>query len=259
MFECKGNAGLLRRVIECIAELIIECRFDCSENGMVVQAMDSTHVCLAAINLLRDGFLHYDCSQPLVIDIPIDKFKKILACSGPDDTFTLRFNGGSVLLIMFETPTRDRITDFELNLLDIEQDAMSVPELEPHLHVQMNSIDLKRIVKDYQTFGDVITISGTKDGVTYSINGDFGKGNILIKPVDPETIPANDPLRNNKMDITEPVVQKFSLKYFSNFMKNTASDIVVLDLVNDMPMCLTYPLGVRGSVKFYLAPKIDDL
>ena len=258
MFECSGTASTLKRVIESISELLIECQFDCDEHGMKIQSMDASHVCLASVNLLPEGFLMYECPQATVIGFAVKSFKNILKCAGPDDKFTLRYNNDSVLLVLFEPPSGGKITDFSLKLMDIEQDAMSVPEMVPDLHIRMNSIELKRIVNDLSNFGDAIGISGTKDGVTFSVDGDSGTGNITINPVSPDELPPNDPGRNVDIDIRTPVFQKFSVRYLNNFLKNSASDTVVINMVVDMPMCLNYPLGEIGSVKFYLAPKIED-
>lgn len=258
MFECSGTASVLKRVIESISELLIECQFDCDEHGMNIQSMDASHVCLASVNLLPEGFLMYECPQPTVIGFSVKPFKNILKCAGPDDKFTLRYNNDSVLLVLFEPPSGGKVTDFSLKLMDIEQEAMSVPEMVPDMHLQMNSNELKRIVNDLSNFGDSIGISGTKDGVTFSVDGDTGTGNITINPVAPDELPPNDPGRSVEMDMRTPVCQNFSVRYLTNFLKNAAGDIVVIDMVVDMPMCLKYPLRDTGSVKFYLAPKIDD-
>ena len=44
-------------------ELIQEANFEVSGTGISLQAMDSSHVSLVAMNLRSDGFEHYRCDR----------------------------------------------------------------------------------------------------------------------------------------------------------------------------------------------------
>ncbi|CAG7820164.1 unnamed protein product, partial [Allacma fusca] len=47
MFEAKLlEAGILKKVLDAIKDLLNEATFDCSESGLQLQAMDSSHVSL---------------------------------------------------------------------------------------------------------------------------------------------------------------------------------------------------------------------
>lgn len=72
LFECVSNAAvlstvqarltqgiLLKKIVEAIRDLVSEGNLDCNEQGISLQAMDSSHVSLCALSLRADGFDHY--------------------------------------------------------------------------------------------------------------------------------------------------------------------------------------------------------
>ena len=68
MFEAKLNQGsLLKKVLESVKELVTEANFDCAPTGFTMQAMDSSHVSLVALNLRSDGFEAYRCDRPVIM------------------------------------------------------------------------------------------------------------------------------------------------------------------------------------------------
>lgn len=61
------------------------------------------------------------------------------------------------------------------------------------------------------------------------------------------------------IDLKEPVALTFALRYLNNFSKATPlAPQVKLSLTKDLPIVVEYQVGELGSVRFYLAPKIDD-
>jgi len=50
---------LLKKIVEAIRDLVSEGNLDCNEQGISLQAMDSSHVSLCALSLRADGFDHY--------------------------------------------------------------------------------------------------------------------------------------------------------------------------------------------------------
>lgn len=45
----------------------------------------------------------------------------------------------------------------------------------------MPSAEFARIMKDLAVIGDTCTIACDKDGVNFSVSGDLGKGNIMVR------------------------------------------------------------------------------
>lgn len=59
---CTPKGSLLKKIIEAVRDLVTDANLDCSESGISMQAMDSSHVSLCALMIRCDGFDHYRCS-----------------------------------------------------------------------------------------------------------------------------------------------------------------------------------------------------
>lgn len=61
------------------------------------------------------------------------------------------------------------------------------------------------------------------------------------------------------IELQEPVSLTFALRYLNSFTKATPlSSTVSLSLSKDLPIVVDYHIADMGSIKFFLAPKIDD-
>lgn len=105
MFEAHLTQGtLLKKIIEAMREFVTEANFECTPTGITLQAMDSSHVSLVAMELLEGTFEHYRCDRPISLGINIASLSKILKCSGSDDSITIKASEqGDSVTFMFES------------------------------------------------------------------------------------------------------------------------------------------------------------
>jgi len=255
MFEAKlRQASLLKRILEAIKDLVTDGNFDCSPSGIALQAMDSSHVSLVAMLLRAEGFEHYRCDRTIPLGINLSSMAKILKCAGNDDSVTIKADDkGDNVTFIFESPKGDKFSDFELKLMDIDSETLSIPETEYKGIVTMPSGEFQRICRDLTTIGDVVVISCSKEGVRFSVSGDIGTGNIVVRQtneVDGDS---------TTIELHEPVSLSFALRYLNYFTKATAlSSAVTLRMAPEIPLVVEYPMEDLGYVRYYLAPKIEE-
>jgi proliferating cell nuclear antigen len=162
---------------------------------------------------------------------------------------------GDLLTMMFESPSQERISDFDLKLMDIESEHLGIPDTEYAAVVKMPSAEYARICKDMSTIGDTVVISATKDGVKFSTSGDVGTANISLK----QNASADKEDDKVVVEMQEPVSLTFALRYLNSFSKATGlSGTVKLSISKDLPVMVEYPIAEMGHVRFFLAPKIED-
>ena len=180
---------------------------------------------------------------------------KILKCAGNEDIITLKAeDDGDRMTLMFESESQDRIADFELKLMDIDADQLGIPDTEYKCNIKMPSSEFQRIIRDLQVLGDTCSIECTKEGVRFSVSGDLGTGNILVRSNQSEKEEENV-----SIDMEEPVVLQFALRYLNLFAKaGSLGKTVILSMSEDVPIVVEYPIAEFGFIKFYLAPKIDE-
>eukprot|EP00850_Spirogloea_muscicola_P000034 SM000001S04436 [mRNA] locus=s1:261514:262861:+ [translate_table: standard] len=156
MFEARLLQGsLLKKVLDAIKDLVTDANFDCSSSGFSLQAMDSSHVALVALLLRSDGFEHFRCDKNLSMGMNINNMAKMLKCAGNEDIITVKADDeGDSVTFMFESPNQDRISDFEMKLMDIDSEHLGIPETEYDALIRMPSAEFLRICRDLSTIGD---------------------------------------------------------------------------------------------------------
>ncbi|KAI8323722.1 proliferating cell nuclear antigen [Martensiomyces pterosporus] len=252
-----AQASVLKKIIEAIKELVTEANFDFNESGISLQAMDSSHIALSVLLLREDGFKSYRCDRSLSLGINLSSFSKILKCAANDDEVQIRAgDDADILGFSFESAGKERVSEFSLKLMDIDIDAVDIPEMEYQAVISMSSQEFARIIRDLSSVGEAVTIDATKEGVKFSSAGDAGSGSILLKhqkSVDSESSLATS------IQINEPVSHSLALKFLANFAKAAPlAERVSIHLTEEAPVMFEFKISDIGHIRFYLAPQIDD-
>jgi proliferating cell nuclear antigen len=107
MLEARlAKAVTLKKILDSAKDLVTEANFDCSDSGIALQSMDSSHVALVALLLRAQGFEHYRCDRNMSIGLSLTSLSKVVKCAGNDDVITLKANDkADVLGLLFESPS----------------------------------------------------------------------------------------------------------------------------------------------------------
>lgn len=183
MFEAKlQEAALLKRLLDSIKELVTDANFECNEEGINLQAMDNSHVALVAVKLDAEGFKKYRCDRPIPLGVNLTSLTKVLKCAKDDDIITIKANDDAdILNLIYEARHSDRIAEYDMKLMDIDVENLSIPETEYDARVTMPSSEFTRIVRDLSVLGESVKIEVSKEGVRFSSEGEAANANILLK------------------------------------------------------------------------------
>merc|ERR1719204_380334 len=84
------NGEVLRKIITAISDLVTDANFDCREQGMSLQAMDSSHVSLVSMLLRCEGFDPWRCDRSCQLGIHLEHMMKLLKCMASKDSIEMR-------------------------------------------------------------------------------------------------------------------------------------------------------------------------
>merc|ERR1739848_669076 len=227
------------------------------ERGIQVQSMDSSHVALVSLLLREAAFQDFKCDRAVSLGMNVEALGKILRMCGASDSLKLKADtGADHVSFQCESSAEDRIADFDLKLMEIESEHMEIPEQQYKVVVKMPSAEFLKVCRDLKEFGETMQINASKKGIRFSVQGDLGSGNVMLKPRD-----AGKPEETVSLTVHEPVVATFALRYLNNFAKAAPlCGTVEIGLGSDMPLSVKYDLdnAENGHMQFYLAPKIDE-
>jgi proliferating cell nuclear antigen len=175
-------AGILKKLLDAIKELVTDANFECNEEGINLQAMDNSHVALVAVKLDAVGFKRFRCDRPMPLGVNLNSLTKVLKCAKDDDLCTLKAtDDADVLNLMYEARNSDRIAEYDMKLMDIDSDTLGIPDTDYDASVTMSSSEFSRIVRDLSQLGESVRIEVSKEGVRFSSDGEAANGNVLLK------------------------------------------------------------------------------
>lgn len=120
--------------------------------------MDASHVALVSMMLKAESFSPYRCDRNIPLGINLTSLTKVLRAAQNDDILTLKAEDApDALNLVFETGENDRISEYDLKLMDIDQDTMAIPETEYAATIAMPAAEFRRICVDLAAMSEAGT------------------------------------------------------------------------------------------------------
>jgi proliferating cell nuclear antigen len=99
----KANKKHVYPALPAIKELVTDANFECNEEGIVLQAMDNSHVALVSVKFQAPAFKRYRCDRPIPLGVNLTSLTKVLRCAKDDDICTLKAaDEADVLNLVYE-------------------------------------------------------------------------------------------------------------------------------------------------------------
>ncbi|MBA0750588.1 hypothetical protein Gogos_001994 [Gossypium gossypioides] len=222
------RAGLLKKVLESIRDLVTDANFDCAATGCSLQAMDSSRVAMLSLLLRPDGFEHYRCDRNISLGMNLANMARMLP--------------------------HDKVSDYEMKLMHITSENLEIPEAGYEAIVKMPASLFARICKDSGTIGDAVMISVTKEGIQFFTRGDIGTANIFCR----KTTPVAKEEEAISIEMEKPLSLTLALRYLISFTKATPlAKQVTISMSYERPIVVEYKMEIMG--RFYLVPKVEEV
>lgn len=236
------NGKVLKKIIESIKDLLTDVNIKIDNNGLSIQAMDASHVSVCNVSIYKSSFDVFDgVDKTYCFGVNVSNLDKIFKCMMHDMSVSLEsFDIMDKIGITFHN--EKNILEFHLNLMEIEQDEIEIPEQEFECVFELESNDAYTHFKNLLSIGETCSIKSINSELTIETVGDFS--NMKIK------------LPNEKI---KDINNMYSLKYINFFMKACSlSEKVTVKMIQDCPVLFEYDINDYGIIKYFLAPKIEE-
>ena len=135
-------------------------------------------------------------------------------CAGNDDIITVKAQDqADTVTFMFESPNQEKVSDYEMKLMNLDQEHLGIPETDYACVIKMPAREFAQVVRDLSQFGESVVISCTKEGVKFSAAGDIGCGNIKLA----QTANVDKEEEAVAIEMQEPVTLTFATRYITAF------------------------------------------
>src|ERR1700761_5987038 len=149
------QSRLTFQVVDAIKDLVQDCNFDCNDSGIALQAMDNSHVALVSMMLKAEMFSPFRCDRNIALGINLTSLTKVLRCAQNEDILTLKAEDApDVVNLVFESAESDRLSEYDIKLMDIDQEHLGIPETEYAANITMPSAEFRRICRDLMALSE---------------------------------------------------------------------------------------------------------
>jgi proliferating cell nuclear antigen len=111
--------------------------------------MDNSHVALVSMMLKSEAFDPFRCDRNIALGINLGSLTKVLRAAGNEDILTIKAEDSpDVVNLLFESSTTSRMSEYDIKLMDIDQEHLGIPETDYAATVTMPSAEFQRICRD---------------------------------------------------------------------------------------------------------------
>jgi proliferating cell nuclear antigen PCNA len=245
------DASLFRSAVEALKEFLPLAQLHISSDGLAISGMDVSHV----------GFVNYkldkaDCETlkvpaPLTIGMDMVVLARTLSAIGAGEKVTLTTNKAKdKLVVSYANEKTSKRAVYELRMMDIQDDAPSIPDMTYAADVRARTADVASVIKEVAHFGDNVRLCLDEEGFHVSASGDAGSvKQTLENTEDREMALAAD-----------SVEASFGTKYLMQIMKSGAplSSTTQIEFDAAQPLRASFRFGAESHFIAYLAPKIVE-
>lgn len=228
--------------------------------GMRIMAMNNAKSVLIHLKLDAHNFDQFDIkTKKITIGVNMLNLYRLIKTMSNNDTLSLYIDSDNInkLGIRIENGEKNSVSNFKLNLLDLEDDDIEVPPTEFESVLTMPSSDFHKLCRDMYNIGIHIEIkSVSNENIMFSCKGDFASQETILGQTDNGMCIEKIIAEENEARIVQGV---YELKHLVQFTKctNLCNNITIF-MKNDYPLIIKYTVASLGHIHLCLTPIIDN-
>jgi proliferating cell nuclear antigen len=247
-------------IFQCMKSFSNAVNVQFNHEGMYIQAMDNAHISILEIRLPNEWFCQYKCpDDPVVLGINTNMLYKILAARAPDQAIRIQYQVDADTVEIEMAVSSDTKTStasgfhrrFQAPLMDIESESLSIPNVDYQVEMTLKSASLTTMIQQLRGFSETVNIKCTESQIQFVAESP-DNGSMAVEITIDELVEFSIE-EGCELDVF------FALQYLHQVGSyGKIAPQVNLKFHTEYPLLLEYPLEDSGSIKYFLAPKIND-
>jgi proliferating cell nuclear antigen len=175
------QATAFRTIFEVLKDIMNDINLVFRPDGILIVTLDTARVTLIHVFMPAENFEEYTCDHECTAGLNVSNTYKLLKSVTNTDTLTLNIDDQYILNIHVQNVLKKTNTTFQFKLLDINDDMLSVPEIEMNVLTTIPSIDFQRIIRDMYNLGQIINIKRSRETIEFSCEGGLASQKTVIE------------------------------------------------------------------------------
>jgi proliferating cell nuclear antigen len=224
------------------------------KEGLFIQGMDKSHVCMFELFLKKSWFQIYENNEEKLLSFDSQTFSAVLNFLNDNYNIEIYHEKEEIFLnidlIKIDGCSGDFSKFFKIPLADVDNEILTIPIIDYDAEFSINSKKICEITSQMLLFGTDMEIQCTEEKIQFITNGITGDMSV--------NIPMDD-LKEYSISEGEIIHLKYSLTYVSKMcLSGKLSSNVNFSISCEYPMKIHYELEEESFLNFHIAPKIVD-
>lgn len=245
------QCSAFKNLLETLKEILTDCNLVFDNDGMKCLTVDSSQSVIVSVKLNHGSFEHFYCKSKLVCGVNLNNMFRLIKSISTSDTLTLKVldSDPNRLIIVSQNTDKAQCTTHKLNMLDIDEMCIEIPNTNFESVLTMPATDFQRICRDLAVISEHMGINSQDKKLILSSIGDFAEQVTEIGEREHGMY-----FTTNTSSDTPVHYGSFLLKYLTQFAKaSVMCGTVDLYLKPGYPLILSYSVASLGRLLFVLA------
>ena len=241
------NTDLLKNSIPIIAEIIDEGVFRITQNSLSLLSADRTMVAVVDFMIPGSAFEEFKVEGEEEVGINLASLVDVIKRTKSSDKVIIQSGKENRVSVVIEGNGKRK---FDLALIDIKSEKPPIDQLKFPGKIEMMSEVLEEGIADADIVADSVVFQGGQDMFRMFTKGDMSSTELELKKGDDGMISAT---------VSDSIKSRYPLEYLKKMIKAAKlSKNVSIEFGTDYPMRLGFVDVDRISLKFILAPRVED-
>jgi proliferating cell nuclear antigen len=248
-FAKTATSSEWKAVASAVKTLVEEATFEATGESMTFRAMDPSHVALVDLTWPNTAFEKYECDKPFKFSLRVEDLVKLVGRSDSKDSVELTSTEEDAIMMKFMNGYK---REFTIHLIESTGGTAPLPKLEFDTKVTLTKTILEKLLSDISVVSDQVTITATKDKLSFSGKSDVGKADIALEKNDADVL---------ELQVGAESKATYSIDYLIGIVKamGSVSDTLLAEFSTKKPIRLEFKLNDQGArVHYFLAPRVSD-
>ncbi len=245
-----AEAKTFKAILDAIAEMVEETSFKATPEGIRLRNMDTSRSAMITVDLPKEFFESYEVEEEEIIGLQLTDLRKLLQRAGASKLHLDTTKKDGRMQVKLEATGRGT-RSFGVPLIRVVGEDLPDPKVPFKAKVKLIASLLDDAIKDCAIVGDTVAFTANKEDFNVTANGDDGEIKV-------EFSEATNSLLS--IELKDGMSQRttYTISFLQSMMKAAdASDIVELQYGQALPVRMDFDLPTKGSISYFLAPRIE--
>jgi len=238
-----------KAVAAAVKTLVEEATFEATGEGLTFRAMDPSHVALVDLSWPLVAFEKYECDKPFKFSLRVEDLVKLVGRSDSKDSVEISSTEEDAIMMKF---TNGYKREFRIHLIEATGGTAPLPKLEFDTKTTLTKAIFEKILGDISVVSDQVTITATKDKLSFSGKSDVGQAEVNLGKTDADVL---------DLQVGAESKATYSIDYLIGITKAVGgvSDTLLAEFSTKKPIRLEFKLNEQGArAHYFLAPRVTD-